>query len=59
MIAGQTGDFFEDGEGKDFALHFETFHQKNITEGFTSEACKTQAAKFDKALFEARIQELV
>ncbi len=59
VIAGQTGDFFEDIDGKDFALHFTAFHQKNLAWGFRSEACKTQALRFDKALFEARIDELV
>ena len=59
VITGKTWDFFEDDAGKDFSEHFSTFHQKNMAWKFLAEACKDQAAKFDKALFESRIEELV
>lgn len=59
VIADQTWDFFEDPEGKDFLEKFGTFHQKNIAGVFVAEACTNQAARFDKALFEARIKNLI
>lgn len=54
-----TGDFFEDTEGKDFSEKFKVFHENNIKWEYTSHNCRKQAAKFDKKVFEKRIQEFL
>ena len=59
VIAGKTGEFFEDPEGKDFLACFQIFHQNNMQGKYTSQDCKKQAQKFDEHMFQKTLKKVV
>lgn len=59
VLAGITGDFFDDSEGSDFVEKFHIFHKNNLKGKYKWENCKKQAETFSEAAFAKRIRELV
>ncbi len=59
VIDGQTGAFFDDPQGSDFAEKFQDFHQKNLSSVFSPQACKAQAQKFSTQVFQKQLQEYI
>jgi len=59
VIAWKTGEFFTNETGSDFVKRFQGFHNSNLKGVYTPENCKKQAQKFDKNVFEKKIDELL
>jgi len=59
VIAGKTGDFFENPDGSDFIKKFQIFHTYNLAWKYEAQDCKEQAWKYDLNVFEKTIKQII